>query len=113
MPILELTICEWHDARVTETVLEQPRWEAVEQAIRALNNKERNDLYLTPTPADPEAYLCVGEAVAATSSLGQYEARHFPRSSTTRGRRNHLCALRSAGKRENTLRRRSWIWRRR
>jgi hypothetical protein len=78
MPILELTICEWHDARVTETVLEQPRWEAVEQAIRALNNKERNDLYLTPTPADPETYLCVGGGGSRYIVAGSVRSEEFP-----------------------------------
>jgi hypothetical protein len=78
MPILELTICEWHDARVIKTVLEQPRWEVVEQAIRALNNKDRNDLYLTPTPADPGTYLCVGGGGGRYIVAGSVRNAEFP-----------------------------------
>ncbi len=48
MAIDVLTICEWIDRSVNHTEIKNPRWFDVEEAIRSLNNSERNDLYLLP-----------------------------------------------------------------
>lgn len=78
MPIQRLTICEWRGATVAETIIEQPRWEAVESAIRALNNRDRNDVYLVPAPAGPETYLCVGGGAGRYLVSGSLDNKEFP-----------------------------------
>jgi hypothetical protein len=57
MAIDVLTICEWVDRSVNHTEIKNPSWFDVEEAIRSLNNAERNDLYLIPDENDPETYL--------------------------------------------------------
>ena len=78
MRAFQLTVCEWRGASVSETILEQPSWEAVESAIRALNNRERNDLYLIPSPGDPETYLCIGGGAGRYVVAGSVRNLEFP-----------------------------------
>ena len=78
MPVQRLTICEWRGGTVTETIIEQPRWEAVESAIRALNNRERNDVYLFPASAGPDTYLCVGGGAGRYVVSGSVGNQEFP-----------------------------------
>jgi hypothetical protein len=78
MPILQLTICEWRGATLTEMIVEHPPWEAVESAIRALDNRERNDVYLTPAPAEPETYLCIGGGAGRYVVAGAVCNEEFP-----------------------------------
>jgi hypothetical protein len=59
MPIASPTICNWSsDPR--DRVIENPSWNDIETAIRALDNADRNDLYLTPIHASPDTFIGVG-----------------------------------------------------
>ena len=78
MPAFQLAVYEWRGTGVTKTISEQPSWEAVESAIRALNNRERNDLYLTPSPGDPETYLCIGGGAGRYVVAGSVRNLEFP-----------------------------------
>ena len=62
MPIALLTVLEWVGPDADHKEHDDPSWELVEDAIRRLNGRERNDLYLYADldAAEPGAYLCVG-----------------------------------------------------
>jgi hypothetical protein len=55
-----LTICEWIGAGMHKTDVPNPTWEQIDSAIRALDGRRRNDLYLHPDADNPETYLAVG-----------------------------------------------------
>lgn len=60
MPIDILFIPEWNGRNKKDTVIENPTWHDIEEAIRALNNQNLNDIYLQPARENPETYLCIG-----------------------------------------------------
>jgi hypothetical protein len=60
MSISRLIICDWASTRMRERAIESPGWEDVEQAIRALDNESRNDVYLKPLHASKDTFLGVG-----------------------------------------------------
>ena len=60
MAIDLLTVCVWAGSSQRDTVVSAPTWDDVETAIRALDGKARNDLYLYPSGRDADTYLCVG-----------------------------------------------------
>lgn len=51
--------CEWHGVSLSTVETEDPTWVEVENAIRSLNNKELNDLYLFPDANETKVYLGV------------------------------------------------------
>ena len=48
MGIGRLQICDWSNLQKRDTEIPFPKWTQVEEAIRALNNNNLNDLYLIP-----------------------------------------------------------------
>jgi hypothetical protein len=78
MAIDLLTICEWAGRSVSHTEVQNPTWADVEQAIRSLNNSERNDLYLTPDKSDLETYLAVGGGDGRYLVTGSVANERFP-----------------------------------
>lgn len=78
MPIQLLTVCEWVGPRVQQVEYREPSWELVEDAIRNLNGRERNDLYLCPAVSDPETYLCVGGEAGRYLVTGSVRGESFP-----------------------------------
>ena len=78
MAIELLTICEWAGPARHTTDVDQPGWEAVDAAVRALDNACRNDLYLTPQKADPETYLCIGGGAGRYIVTGSIRNEEFP-----------------------------------
>ena len=60
MPIGRLTACEWTRGRMNEVVFDDPSWQDVENAIRALDGQTRNDVYLTADRLNPDTWLVVG-----------------------------------------------------
>jgi immunity protein Imm1 of predicted polymorphic toxin system len=61
MTIGLMTICDWAAASGRDTDVAQPSWDDVERAIRALDGRARNDLYLYPDANDHGTWLCVGD----------------------------------------------------
>lgn len=73
-----MTVCVWGGPRPRDRVVETPHWCDVEEAIRALNNNERNDLYLTPDKKDPETYLGIGGGNGRYLVTGSNRNETFP-----------------------------------
>jgi Immunity protein Imm1 len=59
MGIEQLTICDWA-RQPRDLEIWNPQWPQIEVAIRALNNQNLNDIYLTPSRDTPGTYLSVG-----------------------------------------------------
>src|SRR5690242_18335106 len=78
LPIELLTACEWVGPRVERQEHRDPTWELVEDAIRSLNGRERNDLYLCLAASDPETYLCVGGGDGRYIVSGSARGETFP-----------------------------------
>ena len=78
MGIELLTVCEWVGPSMQATELERPQWEVVDEAIRALDNASRNDIYLTPSRADPETYLAIGGGAGRYIVTGSVKNKEFP-----------------------------------
>jgi hypothetical protein len=55
-----LRICDWSNLQKRDTEIPFPKWTQVEEAIRALNNNNLNDLYLIPQVGSLETFLVVG-----------------------------------------------------
>ena len=78
MAIKTLTTSYWdHKARVYEDII-NPSWEQVEAAIRALNNRERNDIYLMPSESNPETYLSISGGNGRYFVTGSIDNQRFP-----------------------------------
>jgi hypothetical protein len=67
--VARLTVSKWQGNRVSERVVNGPSLPQVEAALRRLDNRAFNDLYLQPNAADSETYLCVGGAAGRYSCL--------------------------------------------
>ncbi len=78
MSIEVLNVCKWVGPHVETVEHLNPSWELVEDAIRDLNGRERNDLYLCPTASDPETYLCVGGGGGRYVVTGSARSESFP-----------------------------------
>lgn len=77
MKIARLTICDWNDRRSIDTVIENPCWTDIEAAIRALNNRNLNDIYLHLDDS-PETWLAVGGGDGQYLVTGSINAESFP-----------------------------------
>ncbi len=78
MAIDVLTICEWIDRSVKHTEVKNPSWCEIEEAIRSLNNGERNDIYLVPDENAPETYLGIGGGAGRYLVTGSVRNERFP-----------------------------------
>lgn len=77
MRIRSLTICDWHDSGRTDTVVEKPSWVEVEAAIRALNNRNLNDVHLD-LECSSDVSLTVGGGSGKYIVCGSVAAESFP-----------------------------------
>ena len=78
MHIAKLTTCAWVGGSVTCQTIDSPTWQDVEEAVRALNGSERNDLYLQPESDDAETYLCIGGGDGRYVASGCVNNERFP-----------------------------------
>jgi hypothetical protein len=78
MGIANITICQWGPQSKEDQCVVAPDWEVVEAAIRALNNRDLNDLYLAPDADDPETYLAVGGGNGRYLVTGSISNEAFP-----------------------------------
>lgn len=73
-----MTVCRWVETRCERSDTRDPSWDSVEAAIRALNNEDRNDVYLYPRKSDSETYLCVGGGAGRYVVTGSVGNQTFP-----------------------------------
>lgn len=59
MKIRRLTICAWTGGNGTDTAIDTPSWPDIESAVRALNNRELNDIHME-LEAITETFLSIG-----------------------------------------------------
>jgi hypothetical protein len=78
MAISCLLICKWVGVTHHDTEIKNPSWPDVESAVRALNNREFNDVYLYPDESKPETYLCIGGGGGSYVATGSVESEYFP-----------------------------------
>jgi hypothetical protein len=78
MPVARLVICEWAGGSKSDKIIADRTWEQVEAAIRALNNRNLNDLYLRSDKVDPESYLAVGGGSGRYLVTGSVRNERFP-----------------------------------
>jgi hypothetical protein len=73
-----LTVCEWDGPRMESTDIPDPTWEQVEDAIRDLDERSRNDLYLHADASNLETYLAVGGGSGRYLVTGSIDNERFP-----------------------------------
>jgi hypothetical protein len=73
-----LTVCEWNGPRMERTDVPNPTWDQVEDAIRDLDERTHNDLYLHPDASDLETYLAVGGGSGRYLVTGSINNERFP-----------------------------------
>jgi hypothetical protein len=73
-----LTVCEWKGTGKQDLEFVRPSWTEVEYHIRALNNRNLNDLYLHPKASELETYLCVGGGNGRYVVTGAMRSETFP-----------------------------------
>jgi hypothetical protein len=73
-----LLICDWSNLRKRDTEIPFPAWTQVEEAIRALDNKNLNDLYLTPQTGSLETFLGIGGGAGRYLVTGSNAGNSFP-----------------------------------
>jgi hypothetical protein len=78
MPIESLTICDWANTDQRDHVIQNPSWSDVENAIRSLDNKARNDLYLKPLDTSQDTFLGVGGGDGRYIVHGSEGGQRFP-----------------------------------
>lgn len=73
-----MTVFEWRGVTAEMIEIVAPPWEAVEEAIRRLDTKRFNDVYLVPKRAEPETYLCIGGGAGRYVVTGSVRSEQFP-----------------------------------
>ncbi len=81
--IQRLCICDWSNTTRRDVVALDPSWPQVEAAIRALNNRNLNDVYLTPLAAQSETFLGIGGGDGRYLLTGAIAGKTFPTLVTT------------------------------
>ena len=76
--IQRLCICDWSNSNRRDVVVLDPPWPQVEAAIRALNNRNLNDVYLTPLAAQSETFLGIGGGSGQYLLTGAVAGKTFP-----------------------------------
>ena len=74
----QLTICKWVGNSSEDQTIQDPTWREIEEAIKALNGREFNDLYLTPLSSNVETYLAVGGGNGQYIVTGSINNEKFP-----------------------------------
>jgi hypothetical protein len=93
MPIESLTICDWANTDQRDHVIQNPSWSDVENAIRSLDNKARNDLYLKPLDTSQDTFLGVGGGDGKYIVHGSEGGERFPTLSGPTGTDERLVPL--------------------
>ena len=78
MIIERLTVCEWTGGRRSDTEIDAPSWSDVEAAVRELNNRNLNDIYLCARDSHPETFLAIGGGAGQYIVSGAIEGEVFP-----------------------------------
>src|ERR1700754_2508612 len=78
MAIARLTVVDWDKDHARETETLNPSWPEVESAIRALNARNRNDVYLQSADSNTETYLCIGGGAGKYIASGAVNNERFP-----------------------------------
>jgi hypothetical protein len=76
--LARLTLCEWRGGRRSDHVVLHPSLADVEAAVRRLDNRAFNDLYLQPSAGDADTYLCVGGGAGSYLLAGSVGNQRFP-----------------------------------
>ena len=76
--IERMNVCIWSGVTHSSEDHDDPPWESVAEAIRRLNNADRNDVYLQPRRDDPETYLCIGGGNGKYVLTGSVNNETFP-----------------------------------
>jgi hypothetical protein len=74
----ELRIFEWRGTARTEQIVPRPPLKTVLAAVRALDGKSRNDVYLYPKAGVLYPYLCVGGGNGRYLLTGVLPGDRFP-----------------------------------
>ena len=74
----ELRIFEWRGTARTEQIVPRPPLKTVLAAVRALDGKSRNDIYLYPKAGVLSPYLCVGGGNGRYLLTGVLPGDRFP-----------------------------------
>jgi hypothetical protein len=77
MKIRSLTICDWRESGRIDTVVEKPSWVEVESAIRAMNNRNLNDVHLD-LECEAGVSLIVGVGSGRYIVSGSVAGESFP-----------------------------------
>ena len=78
MPLESLTICRWSDVSRSDELVSNPAWADIDAAIRRLDNRTWNDIYLRPIDAAAETYLVVGGGAGRYVVSGSEAGERFP-----------------------------------
>ncbi len=73
-----LMICDWSNKDRRELSVLEPSWAQIETAVRALNNHNLNDIYLTPLQSDPGTFLAIGGGDGRYLVTGAIGGKSFP-----------------------------------
>src|SRR3954462_6696040 len=74
----ELRVFEWKGTARTEQIVPRPPVKMVLAAVRALDGRGRNDVYLYPKAAVLHPYLCVGGGAGRYLLTGVLPGDRFP-----------------------------------
>lgn len=78
MAIDRLVICRWSGNTKEDQIVQNPTWFDVENAVKRLNGKEYNDIYLTPDIGNEETYLAIGGGDGQYLVAGSINNEIFP-----------------------------------
>lgn len=78
MSIELLIICEWVGVCKNDVEIPHPAWEQVESAVRALNNRNINDVYLQPHASSDEVWMVIGGGAGRYLVTGATSHERFP-----------------------------------
>ena len=77
MKIRRLTICAWTGGNRTDTAIATPSWLDIEAAVRALNNREPNDIHME-LEGITETFLSIGGGGGKYIVSGSVGGETFP-----------------------------------
>lgn len=78
MPINQILICKWLGNTKEDQMIAKSTWSDVENAVRSLNGREYNDIYLTPDKINQQTYLSVGGGDGKYLVSGSINNEIFP-----------------------------------
>jgi hypothetical protein len=78
MAVESITICVWSPTTRRDEVISDPSWSDIEAAIRLLDSKARNDVYLQPLNSSEDSFLSVGGGAGRYIVTGSEHGSRFP-----------------------------------